>query len=436
LDTKPEVSISDEGVIVNQASAEKALIGVYDATETSEGNAVTTFNNAADNVTRYDRPTTIIPDLNPTGTDGGTGGTDLTGGSGYNSYYISINRANSVIKGVLAIGDDKFQGNNKNRILAETYFLRALAYFELARTFGSVPIVLEPSLATGIALSPKEEVYQRVGEDLDEAERLFDNSFSDAGRSRASLWAVYALKARLYLYTEKWAQAEEYASKVINHPSIRLSPVFSDFFTNPLSSEAIFELVFNAADRNPFYTYFLTASQGGRFYYIPNQDFVQELIDPARGGERSKLVAVPEAGVPFYSIAEYGKQDGSSSIFVLRIAEQILIRAEARLKKSPADLQGAIDDIDEIRKRAGVELIRNRETRPGTQELLLIIENERRYELAFEGHRYSDIIRTGRAPEVFGQYNDRYKDERYWVFPFPHDATINDPDLIQPEVYR
>jgi len=63
--------------------------------------------------------------------------------------------------------------------------------------------------------------------------------------------------------------------------------------------------------------------------------------------------------------------------------------------------------------------------------LLLAVETERRYELAFDGHRFNDIIRTGRAAEVFGAYDPVFKNPNYWVLPFPNNAILADPDLEQ-----
>ena len=112
---------------------------------------------------------------------------------------------------------------------------------------------------------------------------------------------------------------------------------------------------------------------------------------------------------------------------MLRLEEQYLIRAEARAQQGK--LNEAVDDINAIRKRAEVPLIDA--SGISKEDVLLTLETERRLELAFDGHRYNDIIRTGRAPEVFGTINDVYKDSRYWVFPLPWTVISADPDLEQ-----
>jgi hypothetical protein len=438
LDTKPEESISDEGIIVSQSSAEVALVGVYDAVSSAEGTGIVAWNVAADNVVGFTSQSVIIPRLKAAG----SGAFDPTSGGGYVQYYSAINSANAVIYYVKGIDDSKFTDNSKNKILGEAYFLRALSYLDLARTYGGVPIVLNPSVSStsqdGIRKSSREDVFKQVGNDLDVAESLLANvPLSGTGRARASIWAVYALKARLYLYTEKWDNAEEYASKIIDNTSIKLTTEVEDFFKNPLSSESIFELVFSSADKNSFYTYYLPSDKGGRLDYIPNPELTDKLTNPVIGGKRSQLIIARNGGG--YAIREYDKQDGSSSIFVLRLAEQYLIRAEARLKKASANISGAVADINSIRSRADIELL-SVSAELNNNDLLLLIEDERRYELAFEGHRYYDIIRTKRAPSVFGTsnpgYNEDYRDEKYWVFPFPYTALTADPDLEQNPGYN
>ncbi|MBQ3636386.1 MAG: RagB/SusD family nutrient uptake outer membrane protein [Bacteroidales bacterium] len=423
LDTEPETAIDADNVIADQKSAEVALVGAYSGAQSFAGVSVVAFNSAADNVVASTSTLNVIPHLQAAGSSA----FDPTSGGGYNTYYSAINLINSIIDGVNSLNDGAFTGSNKSRILGEAHFLRALAYFDLARTYGRVPIVLHPSTsghsADGITQSSREEVYAQVLADLTEAESLFDNSLSSP--ARASIWSAYALHARLALYTEDWQSAATYASKVIESGLFSLTTTPDGFFSNKLSSEAILELVFSTSDRNPFFTYYLSAAEGGRLDYVPNPEFVQILNEPSVAGLRSQFVKVNSNGI--YVIREYDRQDGSSSIFLLRLAEQYLIRAEARAHLG--DLDGAVEDLNVIRRRAAVEEIST--SGLSVDAFLLALETERRVELAFEGHRYSDVIRTGRAAEVFGAYNENYKDSRYWVFPLPNNVILADPDLTQ-----
>jgi tetratricopeptide (TPR) repeat protein len=440
LTTEPQTSIPDTGVIVDEKSAKVALNGVYDAITNAEGTSLVSWNITADNVVAATSGQTIIVPV----LKAGSGAFDPSAGGGYVLHYVAINRANSIIKYVSELSDGTFSSGEKNRILGEACFLRALSYLDLGKTYGGVPIVIQPSTSPhshdGIKNGTRAQTFEQAQKDLDRAEELLpETALSD--RSRVSIWSVYALKARLYLYTEQWDNAEKYAGKVIGNSNIELTSESDGFFATPLSSEAILELVSGSADKNVFYTYYLAADRGGRLDYIPNAELADKLNNPEIGGNRSDFL-IPLSASDLskgYAIREYDKQDGSASVQTLRLAEQFLIRAEARLKKSSPDKDGAVQDINRIKSRADIALL-DTPTSLSEAELLQVIEDERRYELAFEGHRYFDIIRTGRAPEVFGNdnpgYNPRYKDERYWVLPFPQSVVFADPDLIQPEVYR
>ena len=199
----------------------------------------------------------------------------------------------------------------------------------------------------------------------------------------------------------------------------------SGFYQTAKSKESIFEFVFSSADKLPFYTYYLPSDKGGRLDYIPNPELSNELLDPEKGGKRSQLINDKGDGV--LVISQYAKQDGSSSIQTPRLAEQYLIRAEARLKGSSANADGAVNDLNVIRDRAGLSPI----AKTDKETLLLSVENERRYELAFDGHRFNDIIRTGRAADVFAKHDPVFSNPNYWVLPFPNNAILADPDLEQ-----
>ena len=420
LDQIPVEYVSGEGVVTDLKSAQVTLTGAYDAAQSFEALQVVTMNYASDNVLLYSAQAIVVPQFKAAG----TAGWDPTDGGGFSTYYAGINQINTVLKYLPGITGDE---SKKNNLLGQAYFLRALAYFDLARTYGGVQLVLDPSEspdnAKGVKKSSYEDVLKRVKDDLTQAENLFDNGLET--KAKASIWSVYALKARVCLYLEQWDEAAQYASKVIDSGKFTLTPDITSIYSAPLSSESIFELVFSSADRLPFFTYYLPSDKGGRLDYIPNPDLVAELLDPALGGKRAQLVRDKGDGV--YVVEEYAKQDGSSSILVLRLAEQYLIRAEARLKGSAADITGAKSDINVIRSRAGL---------PDTNlsdaaSLLRLIETERRYELAFEGHRFNDIVRTGRAAEVFGAFDPIFKDSKYWVLPFPNNAILADDDLEQ-----
>lgn len=431
LDTTPETTISDSAVISDEKSATAALIGVYDGVQGYFGVNQLAHNVIADNLVNSTAPGNIIPTL----VASGTSAFDPTSGGGYASVYVAINRANFVIKNTKALADGVITTTARNQVVGEAYFLRALAYFDLVKTYGGVPLILEPTISAsqynGVKRSTVAETYAQVLADLDNAEKLLTTTIV---RNRANLYSVYALKARYYLYNKNWDKAEEYSSKVIsNTTGFKLVKPYSTFYTTAKSTESILELTFSNSDKNPIYTYLLSATDGGRLDYIAEAGFVQLLLDPNKGGARKSLVKQLSSGS--YAVTEYGNQDGSSSLFVLRLAEQYLIRAEAYAKKSTPGLTNAINDLNVIRTRSDVPAFAATASTT-VDDVLLAIENERRYELAYEGHRFSDIVRTGRAAAVFGALNPLFTDPGRWVFPIPYTQIVADPDLEQNPAYK
>lgn len=434
LEIEPENNISDQGIIVDQSSAQNALNGAYRGTAIGLASSIVSWNMAADNVVSFRDQGTLIAYLQPS-----VGAADRTSGYGYNANYTAINRVNAVIANVNTLPDSEFSGNSKSVILAQAYALRALSYMNLTVTFGAVPIVTQPSTATnqkGIKQSSREQVLTQALNDLNQAESLFgsDNAVSDKGR--ISLWAVYALKARLYLYTRQWEEAEAYASKIIaNTSAFGLTDTPEGFFMTKKSRESIFEFVYSNASKLPFRNYYLPSTMGGLQDYSVPAELSNKLINPLIGGNRTQLIFYGSSAQTYF-INEYSKADGSSSIQAARLAEQYLIRAEARIMKQIPDRKGAIEDINMIKARAAIPLL-TASTSINNDELLLVVEDERRYELAFEGHRYFDIIRTERAPQVFGIHEPRYLNSGFWVFPFPYSLVLAyDSDLEQNEAYR
>ena len=415
LETKPQTFISDENVIVDKKTAEAALIGVYDGLQ-AYSTSIVSLDLAGDNVVNFNAQNNIVANKTAAGSGGGFG-----------TIYTMINRANFVISKVPALTN--FAEADKNQILGEAYFLRALGYFDLAKTYGGAQIVLEPATAAnshkGTKRSTKAETYAQVLSDLDKAEALLKTTVN---RNRANKFTVYALKARLFLYTEKWDLAEEFASKNITSTGFKLVKPYSAFFTGKNTEESILEIAFSTSDKSSFYTNWNSPAQGGRHDYIPERSFVGLLLDPNLGGSRKSLLFQTPDGI--YDLTQYSKQDGTSSIFVFRIAEQYLIRAEARTKKTTPDLSGAVADLNLIKSRADVPLLAYN-TALKASEIQLAIENERRCELPFEGHRFIDIVRTGRAAEVFGAVNASIRNPQFWVFPIPQSEVIIDEDLVQ-----
>ncbi|MDR1673752.1 MAG: RagB/SusD family nutrient uptake outer membrane protein [Bacteroidales bacterium] len=350
----------------------------------------------------------------------------------YRSLYSLINRANWVLTEIPKVTDPALTEEERNNILGEARFIRALAYFNLGKTWGGVQLQLEPttSLSSIGALkrSTLAETYNRVKDDLTEAERLLREEDATT-RNRAQKSSVRALRARVHLYAGEWAEAEQYASQVIaNTAKFELVKPYSAFFAGPfLTKESVFEIsstANNTANRWSIW-YPATVARGGSYEYIPTGEIVDLLNNPNIGGTRKSLISV-SGGSTYYvvlyhtTVATANVPANTDPLYAIRIAELYLIRAEARAKKTPTDLPGAIADLNAIRDRAEVPLFA---TTTDAQAVIQAIEDERRVEFAFEGHRWYDLVRTGRAKAVLGV------DEDYWLFPLPNADVLSDEGL-------
>ncbi|MDB4926409.1 RagB/SusD family nutrient uptake outer membrane protein [Mucilaginibacter sp.] len=396
LDVQPLNSVSDDVTIVDKSSAETAVRGMYRALA-NDGYYGTSFQSigylSGDNLLRTGPGTDPSQFISHAVTsDNGTIG------SAWNAIYSTINRANYVIAKLPGITDIKLTATEKNQLLGEAYFVRALCYFDLARTWGGVPIVLTPTLSStdkdGVKRNTLAETYARVLSDLNLAYPLLPTAIN---RIRATTNTVTALRARYYLYQKDWVNAEANASIIINDATdYKLIAPYNSWWANNVvgTVESVFELSYSATYPNAHRNSWMPPELGGTRIWIPNNAFIALATDPLVGGSRNSLIGKTTAGLYYGTL--YYRSPATDPSYIFRIAEIYLIRAEARAQQGGAMLAGAISDLNAVRTRAGLA-----GTTATTQaDILLAIENERRIEFAYEPHRWFDLVRTGRAAAV------------------------------------
>lgn len=344
----------------------------------------------------------------------------------WGAMYQAINAANNVIDAVDKVNDLSFTAEDKQNVSGQAYFIRALVYFDMARTWGGVPLVLTPTRgydsSSAVAKSPVQDVYAQVLKDLNEAENRLPETVN---RNIATKKAAQALKARYYLYAKDWANAEKYAGLVIaDQADYSLVDPFDKLITVKQNTESIFELDFTPTDGNPLANVFFPAGLGGTYRIGPEQGLVDLVNDPAVAGGRSVLISSFGGQVygNRYRAVSSNQQDDNYAI--LRLAEMYLIRAEARAHIP--NLSDGLNDLNAVRQRAHIADA----TAADTDALLLLIENERRIEFAFEPHRWFDLIRTGRVDAVLG-----ISDVRKTVFPIPTSEIVANRHLLQNDGY-
>jgi hypothetical protein len=355
----------------------------------------------------------------------------------WSSCYQTIFAANSVLEGLN--GPNGVTPALNAELQGEARFIRALCNFYLTNLYGDVPLVLtiDYNANNTIKRSSQADVYQQVVADLTYAATNLSPGYTDqyndpsAERVRPVQAAAEALLARVYLYTGNYAGAEAEAGAVIAQTgAYGLTGLDSVFLKN--SRETIWSLqppallgmsTFDAPEfilYGPPQTVSLSASLINTFEPGDGRrnDWVGVYIDSAAAGNPTWYYAYKykELSPPNYDPGEYS--------VILRLAEQYLIRAEARAQLG--NIGGAQSDLNVIRARAGLA-----PTAAATiAGLLPAILHERQVELFSElGHRWLDLKRTGLASAVLAPLKPGWTMNAL-LYPVPESDITTDPNLL------
>lgn len=330
------------------------------------------------------------------------------------------------------------------RLLGEAYFLRAFCYFYLVNFYGEVPLVLKGdyTLNSKMARNPITDIYNQIISDLSKAENLLDNNYvgSDVSqitleRLRPNLAAVNALQARVYLYLKDYSAAENSASKVINQSQYSFTDLNSVFLRN--SSETIWALqpVNNGYNTREGQIYKLPSDGPNYDHAVYASDSLINSFEAGDGRMNAWMGKVIVGSKIYFYPYKYKLPfvDGSTTAkeytIVLRLAEQYLIRAEARAQMG--NLIGAAEDLNSIRNRSGL----SNSSASTSSELMTAILRERRVELFTEwGHRWFDLKRSGNI-DVIMEGAEKYKGGDWSnykaLYPIPVSDILIDASLTQ-----
>jgi hypothetical protein len=360
----------------------------------------------------------------------------------WSQLYEQIYVCNAAIAGLNA--STTVSENVKNQLLGEAKFMRAFFHFYLVNLYGDVPVVTgtDYTLNARVSRQPLATVYQQIIADLTEAKSLLSNDFlTPVGkvtteRVRPNKGAATALLARVYLYMEDWAKAESNATELITNAKYSLVTVLNNVFLMN-SNEAIWQLPPVLAGINTFEanSYIRTLAPTSSEPVAVTRHVVNAFV-PGDQRKASWLDSITIAAVKYYYPKKYKVKGGPATtpvteyFMMFRLAEQYLIRAEARAKLG--NLIGpnsAQTDINAIRTRAGLA-----NTTAITQtELLAATEQERRIELFAEwGHRWFDLKRTGRANAVMNiiaPLKPAVWNSNWQLYPIPKTELDKNPNL-------
>lgn len=430
----PKTEIISEYVFTSDASVKSAIRGLYSRMMTNQsfinGDLELYTGLSSDELENY----SFADDQIQFYTNSIATRNSIVLNSFWREAYLYISNANAILEG---LADSKsLSPTVKNQVKGEVIFIRAFCHFFLANIFGDIPYVTttDYGITSVLARIPKTEVYNRIIQDLINAQDLMADSYSYSNneRNQPNKSAAQALLARIYLYSNMWADAESEATKVINKSSTYtlLNDLNDVFLANSL--EAIWQLtpvepgvntkqgqyfILNIEPENNSFGNVALTSQIYNSFEIGDRRFTNWVGSFTNGSNTWYYSNKYKVGVS-NSVTEYS--------MVLRLAELYLIRAEARARQN--NTSGAQSDLNIIRIRAGLS-----STSASDQaSLLAAIFQERKVELFTEGgHRWFDLKRLDQANSVLGPIKGPEWQITDQLYPIPESERILNPNLTQ-----
>nr|WP_315199904.1 RagB/SusD family nutrient uptake outer membrane protein [uncultured Flavobacterium sp.] len=344
----------------------------------------------------------------------------------WSTTYNQIYAANAVIEGIKA--STALTPADKNRFQGEALFIRALFHFYLTNLFGDIPYITTTDYKTNGSVSrmPSDKVYEQIIADLEASEDLLSEEYSSTDRIRANKYVPKALLARVFLYMGKWAEAANTSSAVLNNTGLYALENDMDKVFLKESKETIWQFMPVTAGKN--------TDEASTFIFFsgppPSVALSEDLVSSFGSNDQRKnhwIATVTDGTTTWYHAFKYKELNFTPSSveysILLRLAEQYLIRAEARAWQG--DLIGAKEDLDKIRLRAGLA---------GTatvsqQQIITAIGQERRWELFTEyGHRFFDLKRSGTIDNSLGTVKPGWNSTDV-LFPLPQSELGVNPNL-------
>jgi len=388
----------------------------------------------------------------------------------YFDAYTGIARANTVI-GRLENAD--IPADAKAQLMGEAKFLRAYYYFNLVRYYGEVPLYLKEVVKQEDAFlprSPVEEVYKTIIADATDAvSKLKPVVFPQSGM--ATLGTAKTLLAEVYMVRKKYAEAAALLTDVTKMGYILL-PEYADVFdpAKKTSQESVLEVQFKAGDQGQqsrFIYWFMPKTTNTELitgikanslltggWNVPTADLLNTYEVNDKRKDASVIVAegvydgdgefavqalksivnyqTPAGKVakPFCRkyLHKHDKELNTDDNFpIYRYADVLLLLAECLNETNKGG--EALPYLNQVRKRAGLGNI----TTTAQGPLRDIIAKERRVELAFENHRWNDLVRTGKAIEVMTAFGIKQK-QLYSYLP-ANSYQVNNNRLLYPIPY-
>lgn len=463
LDKQPVTQIvtqTGSSASITASDAENLIAGCYDA---ETGYAYGLESNVLDRITNGDvradncyaggdNPDNISIDLF---TDNALNGNIARDWS--DSYGI-IGVINSAIAQISNCTDPALSATRKEQMLGEARFMRAYTYFYLVRLYGRVPIMLKPVDQTNsealikstlVPQSSIDSVYQAILNDLWFARENVQNDNVPATKEIITKGAVNSVLAKVYATwpnNQNWDSVAYYCDQVI--PDYSLLSNYDWLWDNnhKNNSEAIWEFNYIGYSKvgNWIPSQFIGA--GWKKFETPTNDLVKDFESEDDTIRMNASIAFVNYGWadPYWKdvnhypiVVKYNDpNNGTNDFYAIRLADILLLRAEAY--NQLGDLTNAAKLVNQVRARVHL----NPTTANTKESMEAAILNERRLELAFEGKRWFDLVRTGTAVAVMNAQKDgngnnlNYNVQPYMlVYPIPQTQLDLNPLLTQNPSY-
>jgi len=447
LDVDPAYTQDAENYFNSPADYEMALTGAYDLLQACSIYSVWIGEIASDNTIAGGESVNDTEGLHQIDlmTHGGVN-TELRNVFRWN--YAGISRANFILE-----NKDNIEFTGKDVIIAEAKFLRALYYFDLVKFFGDVPLVIDKRLGAEEAIqtprAPSTDVYNQIESDLQDAISVLSPTTPIIGR--ATKGAAQSILGKVYLYQNKFSEAATQFDAVIASGMYNLIADYADLFSvaNENHSETVFDVQYSGLEGGGYGC--LSCLEGyagpgfhgirqyngpvygdGNSYNLPTQN-LYDAFDPAdprrdltvldidafiaaQPSPADITYAIGAGGHTGYYNNKYIKRQGEFGLpdndltspvnyRMVRYADVLLMAAEAHFQTGNVGIAEGF--VNEIRIRAGMPTI--------TVSTLQDIWTERRLELACEGHRFFDLVRTNQA----AIHIDGFQANKNELFPIP-----------------
>jgi hypothetical protein len=344
--------------------------------------------------------------------------------------YRLIYHTNAVLEGLRA--STTLSDQVRNQLRGEMLYSRSLLYFWLSNIFGAIPLQTATDYQIN-AVMPRTDtagIHTQIIADLKEARSLLINAASNLRPGRE---AATALLARVYLYRKDWANAAAMATEVVSSNKYILEALTNVFVAT--SKESIFQLYKQNTNTGDGATFVPTSTTVRPTFTVTNN--LLNSFEAADLRKSNWLKSNMVSGVAYFYPYKYKVRaitPVTEYTIVQRLAELYLIRAEARANLN--DLSGAIDDVDMVRKRAGLGAIKVANPTISKADLIEAIYKERQLELFTElGHRWFDLKRTGRANDVLATLKGSNWQSTDQLFPIPFTQIELNPFLTQNDGY-